>query len=256
MVLMRRFCYKCGALEDDAGPMINGLCQRCFSEAPLLQAPGEVEVVVCKGCGAYKLGRQWRSPVSGASAEDAVREASLNAIRVHQYAESGSRTLRPAEAKETYIEVTPLIKQNMVKVRASGRVHPLQVRPKVEEATLKLDLKYSTCDVCSLKSAKHHDAILQLRGASSRELLVRAQRAVESVAARAGKQEPRDFIADVEEKHGGLDFYVSSVSLAKKMAALLKDKFRAEIVESAKLIGQTQDGRKKYRVSILARLEK
>ncbi len=40
------------------------------------------------------------------------------------------------------------------------------------------------------------------------------------------------------------------------MAALLKDKFKADIVESAKLIGQTQDGRKKYRVSILARLKK
>ena len=256
MVSMRRFCYKCGRLEDDAGPLIKGLCQRCFSEALLLEAPSEIEVVVCKGCGAYRLGRQWRSPVSGATAEDAVRETVLDTVRVYRYGESGAVTLRPAEADGVYIDMTPSVNKNLVKIRGSGKTHPLQERPKVEELTLKLNLKYITCDVCSLKSAKHHDAILQLRGASSRELLSRAQRAVENVAARAGRQEPRDFIADVEEKHGGLDFYVSSVSLAKKMAALLKDKFKADIVESAKLIGQTQDGRKKYRVSILARLER
>lgn len=253
---MRRFCYRCGALEDEAGPLINGLCQRCFSDAQLLHAPRELDVVICRGCGAYKLGKQWRGQKSGESTQDAVRETTFNSIRLSSHTEAGEKLLSPAEADGVYVEVVPNIKSNLVKVRASGKIHPLQNHPKAEEAVMKLNLKYSTCEVCSLKSAKHHDAIIQLRDAASRELLSRAQRAIENLAARTSKQEPRDFIADVKEQHGGLDFYVSSVALAKRMAALLKDKFGANIIESAKLIGQTQDGRKKYRVSILARLKK
>jgi len=256
LILMRRFCYKCGALEGETGPLIQGLCQRCFSDLQLLHAPSELDVVVCKRCGAYKLGKQWRGQISGESFEGVIREAVLNTIKLSRCTDSGTKLLRPAETEDVYVEVMSSTKKNFVKVRASGKSHPLQIRPKVDEATMKLNLIYSTCEVCSLKSAKHHDAILQLRGALSQELLSRAQRAVENLATSAAKQESKDFIADVKEQHGGLDFYVSSVALAKRMAALLKEKFNANIVESAKLIGQTQDGRKKYRVSILARLKK
>ncbi|MFH1821207.1 MAG: 60S ribosomal export protein NMD3 [Methanobacteriota archaeon] len=253
---MRRFCYKCGALEADAGPLVQGLCQLCFSDAQLLHAPSEIEVIVCKKCGSYKVGKQWRMDTSGDLIEVAVQEAVLDAFRVISKTDSGTQLLRPVEAEGVHIEVTPSIKKNLVNVRASGKVHHLQTRPKLEEIAVKLNLKYSTCDVCSLKSAKHHDAILQLRDASSLELLSKARMAVERLASSSSRHEPKDFIADVKEQHGGLDFYVSSISLAKKMAALLKEKFGASTVESAKLIGQTRDGRKKYRVSILARLKK
>jgi len=104
-----------------------------------------------------------------------------------------------------------------------------------------------------LKRAKHHEAILQLRGELSREMLSNLRKVLEAIAEQATKKEPKDFIADVKLLHGGLDIYVSSMSLAKKMAAMLKAKFGASISESTKLIGQTHDGRKKYRVSILAK---
>jgi len=252
---MKRFCYKCGALEAETGPLVQGLCQRCFSDNQLMQAPIEIDVVVCKKCGAYKLGNQWRTGTLD-DLDTAVRETVLNAVRIIRHTESEKSLLRPVMAEGVRVEVAPSVKKNMVNVVATGKVHPLQVHPKTEEAVLKLNMRYSTCEVCSLKSAKHHDAILQLRDAPSRESLFKVQKAIEGLAVREGRQEPRDFIADIKEEHGGLDFYVSSVDLAKKMAAFLKRKFGASIVESAKLIGQTKDGRKKYRVSILARLEK
>lgn len=252
---MKRFCYKCGALEAETGPLVQGLCQRCFSENQLMQAPSEIDVVVCKKCGAYKVGNQWRTGTSG-DLDAAVRETVLDAVRIIRHTESDKSLLRPVMAEGVRVEVMPSIKKNMVNIITTGKVHPLQAQPKTEEVALKLNMKYSTCEVCSLKSAKHHDAILQLRDAPSREFLFKAQRAIEKLAARESKQEPKDFIADIKEQHGGLDFYVSSVNLAKKMAAFLKYKFGASIIESAKLIGQTKDGRMKYRVSILARLEK
>lgn len=212
-------------------------------------------MVVCKRCGAYRTGKQWHARTSGHPIEDAIRQTVLDSVRVARYAEPGMQLLKPVEAEGVYIEVVPLIKKGLVKVTASGKVHPLQVRPKAEEATIKVNLEYSTCKLCSLKRARHHEAILQLRGAPSRVALFEVQREIENLAARSSQDEPSSFIADVKERHGGLDFYLSSVSLARKMAALLKGRFGASVVESAKFIGQTKDGRKKYRISILARLK-
>jgi len=254
LVPMKRFCYRCGALEDEAGPLIQGLCQRCFSEVPLLQLPAEVEVVLCKRCGAVRIGRQWQLQSSGASVEDAVRQAVLHVVRVTRDTEAGRKFLRPEEAG-VQVEVNPRLKEGLVDVRASGRVHHLQVNPKVEEATLKLNLKYTTCNLCSLKRARHYEAILQLRDFPSRETRLRVQEEMERLAAQSSKVKPGNFIAEVKEHHGGLDFYLSSVSLARMMAARLKESFGATTVESAKLIGQTKNGRRKYRVSILARFK-
>lgn len=255
LVFMKRFCYRCGALESDASPLIQGLCQRCFAEeVSLLRAPREVEVVVCKRCGAYALGKQWHTPTSADPLEDAARETTLGKLRVARLTKSGAQLLRPREAHEVEINVEPDLKEGSIWVRARGKVHELQAQPKVEEATVKLNLTHKTCEVCSLKRARHHEAILQVRGGLTDERLSKLREALEGLASEAGKRERRDFIADIKELRGGLDFYVSSVGLARQMASLLKGEFGAELKESAKLVGQTRDGRKKYRFSILARL--
>ncbi|MEM3513798.1 MAG: 60S ribosomal export protein NMD3 [Candidatus Hadarchaeum sp.] len=250
---MRRFCYKCGAFEDDAGPLLQGLCQRCFSDLPLMEVPAEIEVVLCRDCGAIKIGGRWQSQFSGEPVKEAARQALLHSVRVLSYTDSEKRLLRAAEAPGLRFEVEPRLEESLVVVRASGKLHPLQKIPKIEEHALKLDLKYTTCDVCRLKRAKHHEAILQLRDFSSTEKRLQIQREVEKIVAQLGKSEPRNFIANFKEQHGGLDYYLSSVNLGRKIAALLKERFGATVIESAKLIGRTRDGRKKYRVSILAR---
>lgn len=250
---MRQFCYRCGALKADAGPLIHGLCQRCFLEqSRLLQTPSEVEVVVCKRCGAYMLGRRWRVPLSGRSVENAVRETALDSTRVIRMTESGTQLLRPQEAQEVEITIEPNLKAGLVKVRALGKAHELQAKPKLEEATLKLNITYKTCDICGLKRARYHEAILQVRGELSRDELQKVKGAIEGLASASGER--GDFIAEVQQQRGGLDIYVSSVGLARRLASLLKEKFGASISESAKLIGQTRDGRQKFKVTIIARL--
>lgn len=250
---MRRFCYKCGALEDDAGPLLLGLCQRCFSSLPLLEIPAEIEVVLCRDCGAFRLGGRWQHSSSGEPAKEAARQVVLGSARVVNYTDSGKRLLRVAEAPGLQVEVEPRLGEGCVVVRASGKLHPLQNNPKIEEHALRLNLKYTTCDVCRLKRAKHHEAILQLRDFLSNEQRLQVQQEVEKLVAHMGKSEPMNFIADFKEQHDGLDYYLSSVSLGRRIATQLKERFGATVTESAKLIGRTKDGRKKYRVSILAR---
>ncbi len=253
---MKRFCYRCGALEADAGPLVKGLCQRCFAEeSSLLRAPTKLEVVVCKRCGAHMLGRSWYPRAPGERIEDAVRQATLDKLRVIRLTKSGTQLLRPQEAREVEIVVEPDLKGELVSVRALGKVHELQAQPKLEEASIKLSLNYGTCETCGLKRAGYHEAILQVRGELTRDELSVIREALEGLAAEAGERERGDFIAKVRGQRGGLDLYISSMRLARQMSALLRDQFGASLSESAKLVGQTRDGRKRYRVTILARLK-
>jgi nonsense-mediated mRNA decay protein 3 len=255
LVLMRQFCYRCGALEAQKGPLIQGLCQRCFAEENrLLRAPAELEITICRRCGAYMLGKRWYQGGEEDAVMNAARATVLSAIRVARLSPAGMKLLRPREAPEVELSIEPKFKEGVIEVRAKGKIHELQAEPQVEEARIKFELKRMTCDVCSLKSAHHHEAILQVRGELTKEKRSKIRAALVRLADEESKRERKAFISDVEERKEGLDFYVNPASLARQMAALLRSEFGAKIEESAKLIGQTREGRQKFRFSILARL--
>lgn len=252
---MRRFCYRCGALEAERGPLIRGLCQRCFAEENrLLLAPAELEVTICGRCGAHLVGKRWHEAGEGNAIANAVQAAVLSSLKVARMTDAGMKFIRPHEAPELELRVEPELTEGMIKINARGKVHKLQVEPQPEEARIKFALKRTTCDVCNLKSARHYEAILQVRGELTREERSEIRKKLQQLAAEAGKRERAAFIAKVEEQREGLDLYVNPASLARQMASMLKSGFRAEIKESAKLVGQTKDGRRKFRFSILAKL--
>jgi nonsense-mediated mRNA decay protein 3 len=252
---MGRFCYRCGALEEDSGPLIDGLCQRCFSkENRLLRAPVELEVTVCGRCGAHKLGKQWHQAAEGDVLLNAARATVLSAIRLARLTPAGMKLLSPAEAPDVELSIEPKPKEGLIEVRARGKVHELQVEPQIDEAHVKFELKRTTCDVCRLKSAHHYEAILQVRGELVGKKRSGVRSALERLADEEGKRERKAFISSIEERKEGIDFYVNPVALARRMAALLKSEFGARVEESAKLIGQTRDGRRKFKFSILAKL--
>ncbi|KXB06317.1 hypothetical protein AKJ53_00635, partial [candidate division MSBL1 archaeon SCGC-AAA382F02] len=61
-------------------------------------------------------------------------------------------------------------------------------------------------------------------------------------------------ISKIKKKHGGIDLYTSSSKLAEDLARFLKKKYGGKMDKSAELIGQTEDGEEKYRVTVVARL--
>jgi len=70
----------------------------------------------------------------------------------------------------------------------------------------------------------------------------------------AAKEENREmFVSKVEEVPGGLDFYLSSISLGKAISKDLADRSGAEVKESSTLVTQ-KEGRDVYRVTYLVRL--
>ena len=257
---MRRFCYKCGVSEAQKGPLIHGLCQECFaSEHRLIRALGKVSVNVCRRCGAYMIGNRWQEPIDqGTAAQEAAKAAVLTALRVAKFTDAGIEFVRPdgAAGVDLKFEVKPSAREVLVKVHASGKVHETQGKPIVDSAQVIVGVKPTTCAVCSLMRAGYYEAILQVRGEKKipADKLAKIERALVSNADKMMKDDRKIFISKVEKKPEGLDFYLSSLSLARNMAEILKSNFQAKVTETAKLIGQDRGGKRKFRVSVLARL--
>jgi nonsense-mediated mRNA decay protein 3 len=190
----------------------------------------------------------------GDTIANAVRATVLSSLKIARLTDAGVKFLRPHEVPELELQVEPKLTGGVIEVRVKGKLHELQVKPQLDEAHIKFALKRGTCDVCGLKSARHYEAILQVRGKLTMDECSEIRKILQRLAAEVSKRERNTFIANVEERREGLDFYVNPVSFARQMASMLKSEFGAELRESAKLIGQTRDGRKKFRFSILARL--
>ncbi len=151
------------------------------------------------------------------------------------------------------IEIRPVLNAGRVEVFARGKVHELQKRPMEETVSIKLIIDHRKCDVCALKRGSYYEAIFQLRGDDRGSEFSNVREELEGLAAEESSRDPKSFITYFKVVRGGVDYYVSSLALGRKMSALLKKRgVRAK--ESSKLVGQTKEGKRKYRVTILARL--
>ena len=225
----------------------------------MLQTPPELQLTICRKCNAYSINNRWFPAAGDSALESAIRSAVLFNVRVAKLTPSGMQLLTVEKAKglELLMKTEVSGREAIVDLLARGKVHELQVEPKEEHARVAVKLRLATCDVCRLKGVGHHEAILQVRGKGklSAEVLEEVRKKLEECAAEANRKNRAAFIAKVEYVRGGLDFYVNPLSLARRMAGLLKEEFGAEISETGKLIGRTRDGQRRFKASLLARLQ-
>ena len=200
------------------------------------------------------MGKRWEEASGGDTILDAARAVTQSNLRIAHLIPAGTRFLHPHEAPWVELSIGPKPNEGVIEVRARGKIDELQAQPQLEEARIKFTLKWRTCDVCSLKSARHYEAVLQVRGELTKARRSEVRMALEHLAADAGAHERKAFISSIEERREGLDIYVNPASLARQMAALLKSNFGAKLKESAKLVGRTKDDCPRFRVSILAQL--
>ena len=245
----RRFCYRCGAGEE-SGPLIEGLCQRCYSaENPLIRAPAGMRVTVCGDCGAYLAGNVWRRP-SERRPESSILDAVLSQVRVAVSGPGGGREVPAWESPLARVDAVLLPGGKRVRIVARGRVHELQ-RETVEEADVDVEMEERMCGACRLRRSGRYEAIVQVRGKIDAEAMERIRRMVEETVEGAGSSA---FVSKVVEHREGPDFYVHPSGVARRIANRIRSAFGGEIKESAKLVGQTSDGRRRYRSTFMVRI--
>jgi len=259
---MGRFCYKCGTPETEGGPLIGGMCQRCFaSENPLLRAPEEITVEVCGRCGAYRVECRWWYPENPTTALlEAAKRITISKLRVAQYALTRVRYVKVEEAELVDVKIEPKFTPAgpIVEVLARGKIHESQTRSQIARAEIKVCEKRVLCDTCSRISSGYYGAILQVRGEERlpSDGISKIRDRLMSYFFEKCKRDHREFVSKVEFVRGGLDFYLSSVKLARQGAVVLKSELGAKIKETAKLVGWDRRGRRRFRVSVLARIPK
>jgi NMD protein affecting ribosome stability and mRNA decay len=235
---MRRFCYKCGALEAEAGQLLGGLCPACFvREVRLIEVPSKIELCICRACGAVKSRGRWNRE------ENAAEREVLRIVSLRPRLRGAPISIAPQPSLMTRVD----LEKGEGEIEAVGECSGIPLK---EKRRVKLDLKFRTCDVCTLKSCGYHEAVVQVRSVAEPESL---EEEIRELALEEERKNPRDFLTDIVPASGGFDVYLSSVSLGGKIATLLK-KRGARVRRTRKLIGQAPDGRKKYKFTFLARV--
>ena len=103
-----------------------------------------------------------------------------------------------------------------------------------------INIKYSVCKDCIRKDSHYYESIIQLRTSNNRELLEFIKDFVENI------NMPRNFISKIEDRKEGIDIYLGSKKIAKKITRILK-KENYKIKSSFSLWGKNKEGKELYR---------
>lgn len=177
--------------------------------------------------------------------EVAVQDAAVNALGVIEDAEVVSVSTE-FEVQDPYVYA--------VTVRTVCDVMGYEAE---DEGSTIVRIKNTVCKRCSRVLGSYYESILQIRSASKEltpELQEESLAMVENSVARQAATNRSLFITKMELVIGGVDVFLSSISLGKSLARELSDAFCAETKESPKLVGQTRDGQDMYRLTYLVRL--
>lgn len=233
------FCVKCGR---DCEESLEGLCIDCWlGGRKLTTLPHHVDLKVCTNCGEYEFRDRWTKMDRIIAVQDAAADA-LCTIR----------GVTPVSISTSVTEQDPYV----YKVSVSTVCDVLGYEVEDESSTI-VRVKNTVCKRCSRQLGSYYEAILQIRtgsGKLSPEMREEALAMVENSVARQAANNRSLFITKMELVTGGVDVYLSSMSLGKSLTRELADHYCAETKESPKLVGQTTDGQDMYRITYLVRL--
>ncbi len=233
------FCVKCGC---DCEESLDGLCIDCWLDGRKLTAlPHHVDLRVCTNCNEFNVGDRWVKKDLAVAVQDAAADAlcAIRDVRVTSVA-------MDVDCQDPYVYV--------VNVHSYCDIMGYEAE---DDASTIVRIKNNVCKRCSRQLGSYYEAILQIRTGSrelSPEMREESLAMVENSVARQAAHNRSLFITKMELVTGGVDVYLSSMSLGKSLARELADAFCAETKESPKLVGQTTDGQDMYRLTYLVRL--
>ena len=233
------FCVKCGR---DCTESLNGLCIDCWLDGrKLTHLPHHVDLDVCTNCGEFSIGNRWVAKTWDQAATDAAVDAlgvlpDAKVVAVETYCEN----------QDPYVFV----------VTVNCECDVLGYAAEDQSSTI-VRIKNTVCTRCSRKLGSYYEAILQIRTGAKEltpEMREEVLARVEGSVLRQAAHNRSLFITKMELVTGGVDVYLSSMSLGKNLTRELSDIYCAETKESPKLVGQTSDGQDMYRITYLVRL--
>ncbi len=233
------FCVKCGQEDVET---VNGLCLNCFLDGrKLISMPHHVDLMRCANCEEFSVNDQWVRKDLDQAVED-IALTTLSVIPEGKVVSVGVM-VEKQEDKTFVVHV-------QADVDVSGVVA-------TDEDSVIVRLKNTVCKRCSRQLGSYYESIIQVRTGEKTlddDLRDEVVRAVTASVENQSKTNRSLFISKVQQVPGGVDIYLSSISLGKTLTRELSETYGAEVKESSSLVGVSSDGQEVYRVTFLLRL--
>lgn len=240
-----RFCARCGKRVETQSSLLKGLCTDCYLEVyGFAELPRSINVTLCNGCGAYKAGGRWLpSPGDLGGSIQAAVEAEL-LPNVSPASEVSSLTLEELGIRMESSHTGSILARFSVVLRNGVKAE--------REAHIPLKVSYGLCPQCIRRAGKAYEAIIQVRGEGGRlshRQWLEVERFLSTLPRRLAES-----IGEVEELREGVDLKVTDQGAARIIAAKLRERFAAKVVETHKVVGRRRDGKAKVRTTYSVRL--
>jgi nonsense-mediated mRNA decay protein 3 len=239
-------CYLCGEKS-----VIEGLCENCYNkENPLIGIKTPLSITTCKRCGSVKIPGGWKTLPTSIKSYDEQIQSQIDLLLSREVQRQIEGVVVSFEEKNRLDRVHHII------VTARGSSHA-DLDHHEENYPVEVRMSYGTCDTCGMLSGGYYEAILQVR-ADDRPLSEDEEESITAlVEQRTIAEYGRDvkaFITGSDSDKYGVDFWVGSEHLARKIADEIQAEYLAERKENYKLYGQEKGGKDKFRVTLLLRL--
>ncbi|MFO7966184.1 MAG: NMD3-related protein [Archaeoglobaceae archaeon] len=219
-------CALCGRESEDT------LCPECYVERNEIIHIDKVSLLQCPKCGYFKISGKWRRM----DFMDALEEE----LKIHT-------SFHPDLKVD---EVAVINKGQMLQIKGSFRGLPVERYKEIN-----LDFNKEMCQRCSRKSGGYFESIVQVRTEGRKLLPVEAQEVAKVVEKEieADEENPKSFLSKVVERKEGIDYYLGSREIGRKIAKEIAYELGGKIKESKKTSGRF-DGKELYRFTFLVRL--
>lgn len=236
------FCPNCGNTEQE---LIDGVCKTCFlKEMVLAEVPGEIEIIVCAHCNSRLVSGKWQE------LELSDEEIILNTLHKHL------KLNKEAEDLKIYVE-TLLSRGSTIEcvVYIEAKVLGQLIK---QNYKINVKIKRSVCPECSKFASGYYEAVIQFR-AHNRAPTEDETASVDSLLLeniqKISKKNKMAYISDHAALKEGIDYYIGSSKVAKRLTNIIKDHFGGVINESPRLMGRDKSaGKDLYRTWISLRI--
>ena len=223
---LSKFCPRCGeetkALYGDS----KKLCADCYTDKhDLLDVPDKTEIDVCTVCGRMKHHGEW---IEAYTVQDQLAE---------KFSDFGE--------EDVEMELQFWEEEDQMYVRVHAEKGPMK-----DSYDTQVVFKNQQCRDCSKFQGGFYKAKIQLRGEADLEPI---SNDIVDKAAELTNETRKDFLANVEKNDHGIDFYLSTEPMNKKILGMLRDRYEPEIERSYELVGE-QNGEKVYRNVVSVRI--
>jgi nonsense-mediated mRNA decay protein 3 len=233
--------------------VIDGLCAECYRRAhPLVEVRSPLKLLACKRCGSVQVPGGWKTIPQHPSDSEELIERQVEILLQQEV------KLNADDVQIEYSEEKILDRVRHILVVASGSSDS-SLAEHSESYPVEVRFSYATCDTCAMMSGGYYEATLQIR-ADERSITDKEADEIVSVVtdltvAKYGK-DVKAFVTEVSRDRYGLDFKIGSEHLCKRIADDLQQRYLAQRKQNYKLIGEDKGGKKKYRITILIRLQR